>query len=137
MAVNQVAYFVNPASANNKIVGETTTGAGSTIYTVPGGVNMRVKCFTITLKIVSGGVETDYVSTTLKIGTGRYTVALKPDSAHAAGEASYLAVSSADLGFEPSFLQPADTITTTITSVVAGGMTYVSSVSITVEDFTA
>ena len=134
MATNKIAYFPNVASVNTKTVGATTTGAGTTVYTAPAASNIRVRGFTVSLQMVSGGATNDYVNLSLKIGTGYFNFALLASTT--AGVLTFSNTGGSDIGFEPSFLQVGDTITTAITSDVSSGSTYIVSVSLTLEDFT-
>lgn len=133
MATNTQVYFPNVASANNKVVGATTTAAGSTIYTVPGSAYIRVTGFTISLYVLSGGAATDHVTLDLKIGTGHYVFTLESSVTLTRVTSSQTAGST--IGFSGAWLQTGDTITTSVTSVVAGGATYIADVSLTLEDY--
>ena len=133
MATNTQVYFPNVASANNKVVGATTTAAGSTIYTVPGAAYIRVTGFTVSLYMLSGGAATDHVTLNLKIGTGYYVFTLEASATITRVTSSQTAGST--VGFAGAWLQTGDTITTTVSSVVAGGATYIVDVSCTLEDY--
>lgn len=77
----------------------------------------------------------DYVVTTLRIGSGYYTFSLKADAT--IGYTNTASFSSKDVNFEGGWLQPGDPITTSINKVTAGGMTFISSVSVELEDYAA
>ncbi len=135
MALNQVIYLPNPEAAQSKVVGIelTATGAAaSTLATITASTYVRVRNFTICLTAV-GDATSDYISGILKIGTGKFTVSML---ANGSGTPFAQQFSSADLGFDGAWLQPADTIT--FQCVEAGGTVANprASVSVSLEEFT-
>jgi len=135
MAINQVIYLPNPAAAQSKTVGValTATGAGATtIATITASTQVRVRNFTICLSCV-GDSTSDYIAGILKIGTGQFAVSV----ATPAGSAYIGQFSSADLGFDGAWLQPADTITFQAVEAGGGALTSIrASVSVSLEEFT-
>lgn len=136
MALNQTAYTVNPGSTETKTIGANyTTATTTTIYTTPASRAVKVKSFCVSLFNISGGITTDHVNFVLKIGSGEFSFTLQAKST--LGDIDTAQYSSDTLGFDGSFLQATDTITGAITAVIAGGMSYNVSVSLSLEDYMA
>lgn len=136
MALNQVIYLPNPAAAQSKTVGielTATGGAASTLATITASTYVRVRNFTICLTAIADATS-NYVSGILKIGTGKYTVSLLvPNS----GQEYTQNFSSADLGFDGTWLQGGDTITFQCIEVGGTVGSPRASVSVSLEEFTA
>lgn len=136
MALNEVIYLPNPAAAQSKTVGTELTvgGAGfSTLATITAATYVRVRNFTICLNCVGDGTA-EYLRGTLEIGTGKYSVSLLCPTT---GDGYTGRFSSADLGFDGAWLQPADTVKFECAANAGTPTNIRASVSVALEEFTA
>lgn len=135
MALNEVIYLPNPIGLQSKSIGTELTAAGAgatTLATITAATAVRVRNFTICLTAIGDGTA-EYISGILKIGTAKYTVSMLVTTTATAYTEIF---SSADMGFDGSWLQPADTIT--FQCLVDGGTPTAirASVAVSLEEFT-
>lgn len=130
MAINQIAYTVNPLNSRsvgvNKSVAATTT---TTVYTAV--ANDKVSSFSISTTGIIGTSGTDKAQIQLIIGSASFSTLL--DSSASPG--TKIIITSDQLGYKGGFLQATDTIVLVVTSI--GTPTGSISVGLAIDNYTA